>query len=204
MKRRGWFITMEQDGERTLAEQMLGLGHVLAEVKGKSVADLGCAEGLIAIEMSKAGARRVFGAECIRAHVDAAQPLIAGYSIEVHPLNLNYQEDLNVIRGWRADIMLMLAVLHKLSDPAAALAFLAGATGELAVIRLPHGSEGAFASKYVKGATCDVLKVMPRAGFRLERVERGPRGEKVQYWRRARLGEVYVGDGGGGGGAGAI
>lgn len=186
MKRRGWFITRAQDGERTLEEQMLGLGPLLAEVKGKRVTDLGCAEGLIAIEVAKAGAKLVHGVEVMMPHVVAARALVNGYPVAVHHLNLNYGEALEAVRGFNADITLMLAVLHKLHDPALVLEVLAKATGELAVIRLPVGSEGTFSSKHVKDATCDVREVMPRAGFHLERTEPGPRGELVQYWRRAR------------------
>ena len=186
MKRRGWFITQRQDGERTLEEQMLGLEPLLAEVKGKRVTDLGCAEALIAIEVAKAGAAIVNGVETIMAHVVAAREFANGYPVRVHHLNLNYAEALEVVRGFKADITLMLAVLHKLHDPALVLEVLARATGELAVIRLPHGSEGAFSSKHVKAAVCDVRGIMPRAGFHLERSERGPREEIVQYWRRTR------------------
>lgn len=184
MKRRGWFITKSQDGERTLEEQMKGLAPLLAAVRGKRVADLGCAEGLIAIEVAKAGAQIVYGVEVNRSHVEIAAGLVNGHAIEVHHLDLNERPALECVRGFAPDVTLMLAVLHKLHHPGKALAFLANATRELAVIRLPHGSSGHIESKHCRATRCNGNDIMLDAGFRLEAVEAGPREEKVQYWRR--------------------
>ena len=51
---KGWFVTDGRAGDRTLAQQLVGLDKI--NVQGATVLDVGCAEGLISIEMAKRGA----------------------------------------------------------------------------------------------------------------------------------------------------
>ena len=81
------------------------------------------------------------------------------------------------------DVVLALAVVHKLPEPEKALGYIARAARSLVVIRLPGGSTGVFQSKGF-GTYCDVNATMPKHGFQLERTEQGPRDELVVYWRR--------------------
>ncbi|HWI12239.1 MAG TPA: methyltransferase domain-containing protein, partial [Burkholderiaceae bacterium] len=130
----GWFATPNKPGDRTLEQQMTGLDKVLAEVAGKTVIDAGCAEGLISMEMAKAGAVKCVGLEVIAGHVELGKALVGDLPVELKVANLN-DFDLSALEP--ADIVLMLAVLHKLKDPSAVCANLAALAKDLCVIRLP-------------------------------------------------------------------
>jgi SAM-dependent methyltransferase len=188
----GWFnIPGTQKGPRTLQEQMLGLKPALEETYGKTVLDLGCAEGLIAIEFAKRGASLVCG-------IDYNPDLIATAAKEIEkanehtgkflPVGCIYADLSEVIEEnyhQQFDIVLALAVLHKLNDPEAGAKFCAASAKSLIVIRLPFGSTGTIRGKHNPKAKCDVREIFKEAGFNRERKEIGPRGEWVQYWRRA-------------------
>jgi len=145
----GWFnIPGTQKGPRTLQEQMLGLKPALEETYGKTVLDLGCAEGLIAIEFAKRGASLVCG-------IDYNPDLIATAAKEIEkanehtgkflPVGCIYADLSEVIEEnyhQQFDIVLALAVLHKLNDPEAGAKFCAASAKSLIVIRLPFGSTG--------------------------------------------------------------
>jgi len=189
----GWFaIPGVQKGPRSLAEQMLGLKPALDETYGKTVLDLGCAEGLIAIEFAKRGASLVCG-------VDYNPDLIATATAEIEKANEHkgkflpvgcVHADLSemITEGYtqQFDIVLALAILHKLDDPAAGAKFCADSAKSLIVIRLPIGSTGTIRGKHNPKARCDVREIFKAAGFQRERKELGPRGEWVQYWRRVK------------------
>lgn len=183
---KGWLkIPGVQDGDRTLEEQMLGLDPALQESKSKSVLDLGCAEGLIALEFAKAGAGSVFGCDYNARFIEMAndQLALAG------PLPVTFQhmdvETLMQQPRQEYDIVLALAILHKLPDPALGVKFCAQVARSLIVIRLPIGSTGSIRSKHAKHMRCDIPKLLTGSGFVRESKEYGPRGEWVQYWRRA-------------------
>lgn len=183
---KGWFaIPGVQEGDRTLAEQLLGLAPALAEARGKRVLDLGSAEGLIAIEFARAGAS-VTGIEF--------NPPLYGVALTerdklADPLRSRLEficADLSDVAAGApiaCDVCLALAIVHKMPRPRAFLKWIAACTSSLVVVRLPTGSKGRFITKH-HGAGCDVNVEMPALGFRLERTEQGPRTELVQYWRR--------------------
>jgi 2-polyprenyl-3-methyl-5-hydroxy-6-metoxy-1,4-benzoquinol methylase len=186
--REGWFeIPGQQTGPRTLAEQMLGLDEALAEAKGSTVLDLGCAEGLIALEFLKAGAAHVEGFDVNRGAILAAMRqrdrLGPTDQARVRFLLRNVNEVAPTdVRQF--DIVLALAILHKLSPVSTGVEYVARAARKLVVIRLPHGSTGELTSKWRGGGGCDLNEAMPQFGFRLDKMLPGPRGELVQYWRR--------------------
>lgn len=183
--RKGWFkIPGVQEGERTLEEQLLGLEPLLDQVQGKTVLDIGCAEGLISRAVVERGAVKVRGLDCNVENIEAAQrlgldPHRAFFA--VHNANEIGPDEEACLHS---DIVLGLAIFHKLQRPAESLAAWSRFARELLVIRLPGGSEGEFLAKHSK-ARCDVAEVLPPLGFILERTETGPRGELVQYWRRS-------------------
>jgi SAM-dependent methyltransferase len=185
MPGKGWFaIPGVQAGDRTIEEQLLGLEPMLATVRGKSVLDLGCAEGLISRECLVSGASRVIGMDSNRGFIERANamrldPHVATFVVS--DLNRVEQDDEACCHS---DVVLMLAILHKLQDPARSLSAWAGFAHERLVIRLPIGSDGVVAHKHGRDKRVDTRRALPRMGFRLEQVLPGPRGELVQHWLR--------------------
>jgi 2-polyprenyl-3-methyl-5-hydroxy-6-metoxy-1,4-benzoquinol methylase len=185
---KGWFHRPGiQDGDRTLEEQLLGLAPMLAECPGKTVLDLGCAEGLISRECLGAGAAQVRGIDVLERHIDAARSLaLDPHRARFVVANLNNSPDQDDLACLSSDIVLMLAVVHKLSDPEKSLREWSQfvVSGGLLVIRLPIGSTGEIPYKHGKHKVANSRHVLPELGFRFERDEPGPRGERVHYWRR--------------------
>lgn len=134
---KGWFkIDGVQDGERDLAYQLKGLEVLLRKgnAEGKTVLDLGCAEGLISRCFREAGALSVDG-------LDMSAERIA-YGREQFPDIRFLQWDLNkgMPRGWLAssyDVVLLLAVLHKLAEPRRTLHFAMALCSDWLAIRAP-------------------------------------------------------------------
>jgi len=192
---KGWLkIPGVQDGERTLDEQMLGLSPALIDVadgRAKTVLDFGCAEGLIGIEFAKAGAT-VRGLELQQQYVDMGNKLAAEAGVADRCRFARH--DLGDLNGRElpdsfpcpdgADIVLALAIVHKLREPGRALQHMARLAKQRLVIRLPIGSDGHIACKYDASRNCNSHAVMADAGFALEQTQKGPRGERVQHWVR--------------------
>lgn len=180
--KKGWFHTDGRLGDRTIDEQLIGLGPLLAEASGKTVLDVGCAEGLIAFELAKAGATMVRGIEIIVRHLKVAERLKAGLPCEFAVGDANiYNPAVNFEREY--DIVLLLAILHKLQNPVGACRCLATAAKSLCVIRLPPTGP-IIVDQRSAYETHDIGQVMTEIGFRLEQVTVGPFSEWCGYFRR--------------------
>lgn len=178
--RKGWFaIPGVQDGDRTIAEQLTGLDRMLCLVEGKRVLDLGCAEGAIANACLDHGAVSVTAVDNNRSFAERAEK---SFRLTVEVADLNHWPAENVDRT--TDVLLLLAILHKLADPVFSLRTWAGLAREWIVIRLPIGSSGTFSSKHFEHRVCDTRAVLTSVGFSLDKDVQGPRGERVHYWRR--------------------
>lgn len=185
--KKGWFaIPGVQSGDRTLEEQMLGLQPALEHARGKTVCDLGCAEGLIALEFAAAGATVMgydLNADLIRVACQMRDQRGLRDRVRFECVNLNdlveREQTAESVRQY--DIVLALAVVHKMADPQRVLRYLAGICRERAVIRLPQGSSGFFRTKH-HNVPCDVNRVLQESGLRLDGTAAGPRGEQVQHW----------------------
>lgn len=182
MKRKGWFkIDGSQNGDRTLTEQMVGLRPLVHMVAGKTVLDVGCAEGLISTSLASVGARRVHGIDIVPDHIAVANSLKGDWPCFFDVADANTYQP----RG-RYDIVVMLAVLHKLANPSAACLRFADAAIESCVIRLPPDGQPVKPMDHPRGP-CS-FKIIEHAmfagGFRLNEMAAGPRGEHVFYWGR--------------------
>lgn len=182
---KGWFILPGQDGDRTLTEQMLGLAPAILETRGKTVLDLGCAEGLIALEFAKSGAASVYGIDYNEALLDVARDeLVKAGPLPVQFERADISEMVNAEARPQWDIVLALAVLHKLTNPEAGARFCAASSRSLIVVRYPMGSQGRIRGKHAPDKHADVPVILKECGFKRERKDHGPRGEWVHYFRK--------------------
>ena len=184
----GWFRVpgIRPNGDRTLAEQMLGLRPALDECRGKRVLDLGCAEGSISIEFARAGASEVVGIELLEAHLAVAKVQARDVPnmrfIQAHLGD--YIATLESIPEF--DIVLALGIIHKLHDPGVPMRFAAQSAKDLVIFRAPAKTyDGMIKSKF-RDTKCNVPEIMASEGFVEEKLIPGVRGEAAQYWRRQK------------------
>lgn len=180
LKRKGWFTAAGRDGDRTLDQQMTGLDLLLAEVAGKTILDAGCAEGLISHELARRGAKFCTGLEIVPGHVEVARELAGDLPCWFEVANLN---EYDVSKCGPVDVVLMLAILHKLKNPSAVCAALAGLALDLCVIRLPP-SGLVIVDARSNNEPHDIGLVMDACGFYLEGTVAGPFDEYLGYFRR--------------------
>jgi SAM-dependent methyltransferase len=187
---KGWFSIpgIRERADRTIEEQTGGLARALAEAKGKTVLDLGCAEGAISLEFAKAGAYRVIGLEVLEPHLEVARKYCAGWP-QVEFVNAHLAE-------WAEahpepdpfDMVLALGVIHKLSRMEPVLRWAAKSCTDLFCFRSGAMGEGDYmVVNKRKSDRLNLPEVMRSCGFRDEgRVMHGPKREIVHYWRRAK------------------
>lgn len=185
---RGWFsIAGVRPGDRTLKEQMIGLDLALKEARGKTVLDLGCAEGLISREFAKAGAKSVLGIELLASHLAVAKVQCRDVP-QVQFVQAHLGDYIKARESFpQYDIVLALGIIHKLEDPAIPLRFAAQSARSLVVFRAPAKKyDGLIKSKH-SDIKCDVPKIMKSEGFIETALIEGVRGEAAQYWRRRNV-----------------
>ncbi len=181
--RHGWFaIPGVQTGDRSIEEQLTALLPALAEASGKTVLDLGCAEGLLGRAFAQAGAKHVHGMESVRDHLAVARRVCKGLAMSFELAELNQLPEPK-----QYDIVLALGIIHKLHDPGAGLRWAASCARDLFLIRSGRGDRNGIIHSKHRRASCDRDAVLREAGLELERTVQGPseRLEDVQYWRRA-------------------
>lgn len=178
----GWFtIPGVQRGARELREQLQGLKPALAAASGQRVLDVGCAEGLIARAMLEAGAASV---ECVENNpqfVARAREQLRRQPAVVHNHDLNN----GLPSVGPADIVLMLAILHKLKEPLVLLGQAIERTAApLFVIRYPRLADGVFVDGRSHHQPIDVAGFLREQGYRETERAMGPRRELTVYYRR--------------------
>lgn len=186
--RYGWLkVPGVQDGDRSIDEQVHALFWAIEECKGKSILDLGCAEGLIGREFIRAGAAEYMGVDAVEGHIEVARQQCAGLPMEFQLIDLN-----NVVEGWAhtADIVLCLGIAHKLRNPGKCIEIAARSARELVLIRSGRGadSKGIITSKRHRDSKCDSHAIMRAHGFDLTSTAHGPEPHKesVEYWYRGK------------------
>lgn len=186
--RKGWFkIDSVQDGDRHLSEQMLGVTEALAECQGKTVLDLGTAEGLVGREFVRAGAARCHGIDAIADHLGVAARECAGLPMTFQQVGLQEWALVQMAFPEQFDIVLSLGVCHKLHDPGVGIRFSARSAMSLVLVRMHARSEakdGWLRSKFKKQVVCHVPTIMQEEGFRQDRILPGPFEETVWWFRK--------------------
>lgn len=176
-----WFHFEGRGGHRTLDQQMQGLSLLMRSVKNATVLDVGCAEGLITIEMAKCGATALHG-------VEIRHPAVEDANLSRGDLPITFEVgDLNAWAPQRHyDVLVMLAILHKLKDPKAVLRrLLLCASPDLIVLRLPpHSENPCVLDARSGGKKVDLWPTINKAGFRTLHVTAGHLNEWIGYYRR--------------------
>lgn len=177
-----WFTVGNVPGDRTLDQQMVGLDRLMKAVPGKTVLDCGCAQGLISIEMARAGAKYVHGVELLQPFVDTAWQQAGEME------NIGFERgDMNVWQApWQFDVVTALAILQKLRDPCAVASMLADTAREMIVIRTPPGKDP-WTLPPERGRTVphNIGAVLRGRGWKLSEQLAGTFGEVIGYWERA-------------------
>ena len=124
-----WFHNLDLGGVQTAPDHFLGdypatkwrrFAHALpADLRGKTVLDIGCNAGYYSIEMKRRGADRVVGIDSDERYLEQARfaAAICGLKIELRHLSVY---DVGAL-GERFDIVLFMGVLYHLRHPLLAL-----------------------------------------------------------------------------------
>jgi len=159
--------------------QMLGLEPLLDEAKGSKILDVGTAEGLIAFELAKVGAK-VHGIDSIAALIETANNLKGNLACTFEVADaVVYEPD-------QYDIILLLSILHKCRHPSAVCSRFAKAAKDLLVMRLPPELAPVIRNKRTRDIPHDMKVVMTWYGFELERVTRGSFAEWIGFFRKRK------------------
>lgn len=183
---KSWFKLDDRPHERMLTDQMRGLRPLLDEVRNArargrplTILDVGCAEGLIGMELAKAGAAEVHGVEIVAQRVKDANRLRGS-------LPCSYElGDASRYQPRKAyDVVLCLSILHKLPNPTDALLRLVGTVADkLVVIRLPPGRGPVIIDPRSNNVPHDLGAVLAKLRFNLETETEGHLGEWIGTWR---------------------
>lgn len=181
----GWFVTEQRDGDRTLEQQLRGLEYVFDESSGKRILDVGCAEGLISMEFATRGeALQVDAFEIVEGHVTLGNYLLAERGIGNVLLKRDDANTFTPVRSY--DIVLMLAVLHKLKEPAATCERIVKHCKDLCVIRMGPDGKDVIVDARSRDVPQYIGAIMAEQGFVVERKELGPFDEVTWYYRRKK------------------
>jgi tRNA (mo5U34)-methyltransferase len=124
-----WFHNMDLGGVQTAPHHFLGdyprtkwerFSHVIpANLRGKTVLDIGCNAGFYAIEMKKRGADRVLGIDTDEGYLSQARFAAHVHGVEVELRSMSVYEI--GLLGEKFDLVIFMGVLYHLRHPLLAL-----------------------------------------------------------------------------------
>lgn len=181
-KKQGWFDLPGRLGDRTIEQQLIGLDWLLENCAGKTVLDVGCAEGLISIELAKHGAVALHGVEIVAKHLTVARDLAGDL-----PITFEHGDGNEWAPSRRYDVVLLLSILHKFKDPTERAAVFAKSCDDILVFRTPPKYAPAIVDWRSNFALHDIAAVFAAEGFKLQHgAHSGPLGEWVGIYRREK------------------
>jgi hypothetical protein len=183
---RSWFPVGKGEHERTLVDQMRGMRPVVdefraAKLRGRPLSglDVGCAEGLISMEMAKAGASHMHGVEIVPDRVADASRMRGSLPCSFEAANI-----VTYTPAKPYDVLLALSILHKLPDPSATLYRLVhNYCQRLVVLKLPPLRGPLVIDPRSENVPHDLDAVLQDLGFHLEHQALGHRDEWIGVWR---------------------
>jgi len=135
---KGWFkIEGTQGGLRNLSDQTVGLEILYRNASGKTVLDLGCAEGLISNWLVCSGASMADGVDCDKERIKVGKEVVHS-RVNLHVGDLNNLFSLITLSLKRSyDIVLLLGILHKVERTDELLNYAIRHCGRWLAIRAP-------------------------------------------------------------------
>ena len=186
-----WFHNIEIQGHQTAPHHFLGdypsikwrrfASAIPADLRGRTVLDVGCNAGFYSIEMKRRGASRVVGIDWDERYLRQARFAVEMSGVDVELRKMSVYDVASL--GERFDVVLFMGVLYHLRHPLLALDLLhAHATRDLLVFQsMLRGSDSVepVARDYPFTETA----VFDRPGFpRLFFVEHRYAGDPTNWW----------------------
>lgn len=174
----GWFKSRQIKGWRSLEEQLKGLKWVLERAPGRTILDIGSAEGVISGELIKRGA---VSADCVELSESRCvlgrklYPKIRFIARDVQMLDVEHDDLADSY-----DMVLLLSILQKIPYPEDLLEYAQKVARHYIAIRLPKPIMSDHRQKYRK---IDVVKILKENGW-VHKTKQGPRDEWVGLFRR--------------------
>jgi SAM-dependent methyltransferase len=170
---RPWFIIGDNGGQVPLERQYAGLNAV--DFTGKSILEIGCAEGLVSIANVRRGARLVHGIEFRERAVEVARSMagVLDLADRVKFFVGDIRDSVRVLNQAgmlpRYDVVMAMAVLQKVPDQADTLRRILGKCTTTMVLRL--GERGLFRRRLIRTAwswgRSDPVDIAREEGFSL-------------------------------------
>jgi len=186
-----WFHNMELKGVATAPEHFLGdfprvkwqrFQHSIpADLRGRTVLDIGCNAGFYALEMKRRGADRVLGID-----FDPDYLAQARFAAEVEGLDVEFQElsvyDVGRL-GQRFDIVFFIGVLYHLRHPLLALDLIwEHVAGDLLVFQSLQRGSDAIAEVAPDYAFWDAAHFDAPGYPKLHFIEHSYSGDNTNWW----------------------
>lgn len=136
--------------------------------KGKTVLDIGCNIGAIAIEISRRNPKQVYAIDtnpvCIK---EAKELLLIVKNLESLSVNVNFYVNNYIDMGWNdsADITVFMAMLHHYVNPMRALSQLSNLTKALSILEVQVSDNMPFPHKQLDNLDFTVKRKYPQSKF---------------------------------------
>jgi tRNA (mo5U34)-methyltransferase len=183
-----WFHNLDLGGVTTAPEHALGdyprhkwrrFAHALpADLRGKTVLDIGCNAGFYSMEMKRRGAARVVGVDSDPRYLAQAELAFEVNNLDIELRQMSVYDVASL--GERFDVVLFMGVLYHLRHPLLALDLLREhAVGELLVFQsMLRGSERIAEVYHFSDASPFATEGFPAMYF----VEHRYAGDPSNWW----------------------